>query len=86
MIFKIVLYILPLLTLAYWVRLFVIHRKLKAYFWRFMPEDDKAVINYIWHRSVLAAERKMCIAHWWLCLLIPVEFIIIVCRLAWNTH
>ena len=56
MIFKIVLCILPILTLAYWVRLLVIHWKLKAYFWRFMPEDDKSVINYVWHRRVLAAD------------------------------
>lgn len=55
-VFKIVVCILPLLTLAYWGRFFAIHWKLKAYFWRSMPEDDKAVINYGWHRRVLAAD------------------------------
>ena len=53
MIVKIVVSILPLLTLAYWIRFFVIHWKMKAHFWRFMPEDDKAVINYGWHRRTL---------------------------------
>ena len=53
MIFRIIICILPLLTLAHWVRFFAIHWKLKAYFWRFMPEDDKAVINYGGYRRTL---------------------------------
>ena len=56
MIFRIVMALPPLLTLAYWVRFFVIHWKAKEFFWRFLPEDDKAVINYVWHRPVLSAD------------------------------
>ena len=53
MIFRIIICILLLLTVAHWVRFFVIHWKVKAYFWRFMPEDDKAVINYGGYRIPL---------------------------------
>jgi len=48
MIFRIVMALPPLLTLAYWVRFFVIHWKLKEYFWRTMPDEDTAVINVGW--------------------------------------
>ena len=53
MIFRIIICILLLLTVAHWIRFFVIHWKVKAYFWRTMPEDDKAVINYGGYRRTL---------------------------------
>ena len=48
MIFRIVMALPPLLTMTYWIRFFVIHWKLKEYFWRTMPDEDTAVINGGW--------------------------------------
>lgn len=47
---QIVMCILLAAVFVYWARFFVIHWKAKEFFWRFMPEDDKAVVNYGWHR------------------------------------
>lgn len=53
---QIVMCILLAAVFVYWVRFFVIHWKAKEFFCRFLPEDDKAVINYVWHRPVLSAD------------------------------
>ena len=53
---QIVMCILLAAVFVYWARFFVIHWKAKEFFWRFMPEDDKTVINYGWHRPVLSAD------------------------------
>lgn len=55
-VFKIAVGILLLAVFVYWVRFFVIHWKAKEFFCRFMPVEDKAVINYVWHRPVLSAD------------------------------
>ena len=52
-VFKIVMGILLAAVFVYWVRFFVIHWKMKAHFRRFIPEGDKAVIDYRWHRIPL---------------------------------
>jgi len=54
--FKVAMGILLLAVFVYWARFFVIHWKAKEFFCRFLPEDDKAVINYVWHRPVLSAD------------------------------
>lgn len=53
MIFRIIICILLLLTVAHWIRFFVIHWKLKEYFWRTMPDEDTTVINYGGYRRTL---------------------------------
>jgi hypothetical protein len=50
---QIVMCILLAAVFVYWARFFVIHWKAKAHFRRCLPEDDKAVIDYRWHRTPL---------------------------------
>ena len=56
LIFRIIMCSLSILTAGYWIRFFVLYFRLKQYFWRFMPEGDNAVVNYMWHRHPLSAD------------------------------
>ena len=53
-----------------------------------MQKRNEVLLKFDRERAerLIAVERKMDIAYWWWCLLVPLEFIILVCRLAWNTH
>ena len=53
-----------------------------------MRKRNEVLLKFDRERAerLIAAEHKMCIAYQWWCLLVPMEFIIIVCRLAWDTH
>ena len=43
---------LVILVLGIYIYMAVQHMKLKEFFWRFMPEEDKSVINYIGYLDV----------------------------------
>lgn len=53
LVIQILFWVIAAAAVAYYLKLWWVHMRIKGYFWYSLPNDKKHAVNYIWHLNVL---------------------------------